>query len=167
MIYAIVSIIISVGFLLVSIKGSRTEPSQKTIKLTNGISKLLLFSPLIAAVVFTILFCTVFTGRLVERSAHALIVFCLWLYGASFYVNILRYFKSKLVLFTSLAGMVISVAFAIVLTPLDGEFFRMFETFHELTYLFGGIMIILWFFAKVRADSIDCTIYRNIIDRIS
>ncbi len=150
MLYAIVSILISIGFLLVSIKGSRTEPSQKTIKITNGISKLLLFSPLIAAVVFTILFCTVLTGRLVERSSHAMIVFCLWLYGTSFYVNILRYFKSKLLLFTSLAGTMVSVAFAIILTPIDGAFSLMFETFHELTYLFGGIMITLWIFAVLK-----------------
>lgn len=150
MLYAIVSMLISTGFLLVSIKGSRTEPLQKTIKITNGISKLLLFSPLIAAAVFAVLFCTVLTGRLVERSSHALIVFCLWLYGTSFYVNILKYFKSKLLLFSSLAGMIISVAFAIMLTPLDGSFSLMFETFHEFTYLFGGIMLALWFFAVLK-----------------
>ena len=144
MLHAIVSILISVVFLFVSIKGSRTEPSQKTIKITNGISKLLLLSPLIATVVFTILFCTVLKGRLVERSSHALVVFCLWLYGTSFYVIILRYFKNKLLLFTSLVGMMISIAFAIILTPLDGAFSLMFGTFHELTYLFGGIMITLW-----------------------
>ena len=150
MLYAIVSILISVVFLFVSIKGSRTEPSQKTIKITNGISKLLLLSPLIATVVFTILFCTVLKGRLVERSSHALVVFCLWLYGTSFYVIILRYFKNKLLLFISLAGMMISIAFAIILTPLDGVFSRMFETFHELTYLFGGIMITLWIFTVLK-----------------
>ena len=150
MLYAIVSILISVVFLFVSIKGKRTEPSQKTIKITNGIRKLLLFSPLIATVVFTILFCTVLKGRLVERSSHALVVFCLWLYGTSFYVSILRYFKNKLLLFTSLAGMMISIVFAIILTPLDGTFSRMFETFHELTYLFGGIMIALWIFTVLK-----------------
>ena len=150
MLYAIVSILISVVFLFVSIKGSRTEPSQKTIKITNGISKLLLLSPLIATAVFTILFCTVLKGRLVERSSHALIVFCLWLYGTSFYVSILRYFKNKLLLFTSLAGMMISIVFAIILTPLDGTFSRMFGTFHELTYLFGGIMIALWIFTMLK-----------------
>ena len=150
MLYAIVSILISVVFLFVSIKGSRTEPSQKTIKITNGICKLLLFSPLIATVVFTILFCTVLKGRLVERSSHALVVFCLWLYGTSFYVSILRYFKNKLLLFTSLAGMMISIVFAIILTPLDGTFSRMFGTFHELTYLFGGIMITLWIFTVLK-----------------
>ena len=109
-----------------------------------------MFSPLIAAAVFAVLFCTVLTGRLVERSSHALIVFCLWLYGTSFYVNILKYFKSKLLLFSSLAGMIISVAFAIMLTPLDGSFSLMFETFHEFTYLFGGIMLALWFFAVLK-----------------
>ena len=150
MLYAIVSVLISIGFLLALIKGSKTEPSQKTVKITNGISKLLLVSPLIAAAVFAVLFCTVLTGRLTERSSHALIVFCLWLYGTSFYVNILKYFKSKLLLFTSLAGMIVSVAFAIVLTPLDGAYSTMFETFHELTYLFGGIMLALWYFAVLK-----------------
>ena len=150
MLYAIVSILISVAFLFVSIKGGRIEPAQKTIKITDGISKLLLLSPLIATVVFAILFCTVLKGRLVERSSHALVVFCLWLYGTSFYVSILRYFKNKLLLFTSLAGMMISIVFAIILTPLDGTFSRMFGTFHELTYLFGGIMITLWIFTVLK-----------------
>lgn len=150
MLYAIVSILISIGFLIVSIKGSNTEPSQKTVKITNGISRLLLFSPLIAAAVFAVLFCTVLKGRLIERSSHALIVFCLWLYGTSFYVNILKYFKSKMLLFANIAGMMISVAFAVILTPLDGSFSIMFETFHELTYLFGGIMLALWFFAVLK-----------------
>ena len=150
MVCVIVSILISVVFLFVSIKSNRTEPSRKTIKITNGICKLLLLSPLIATVVFTILFCTVLKGRLVERSSHALVVFCLWLYGTSFYVSILRYFKNKLLLFTSLAGMMISIVFAIILTPLDGTFSRMFGTFHELTYLFGGIMIALWIFTVLK-----------------
>ena len=149
MLYAIVSILISVVFLFVSIKGGKTDPSQKTLKITNGISKLLLFSPLIAVAVFAILFCTVLTGRLVERSSHALLVFCLWLYGTSFYVIILRYFKNRLLLFTSLTGMMVSVAFAIILTPLDGAFSHMFASFHEFTYLFGGIMIVLWIFAML------------------
>ena len=150
MLYAIVSILISVVFLFVSIKGGKTDPSQKTLKITNGISKLLLFSPLIAVAVFAILFCTVLTGRLVERSSHALLVFCLWLYGTSFYVIILRYFKNRLLLFTSLTGMMVSVAFAIILTPLDGAFSHMFASFHEFTYLFGGIMIVLWIFAMLK-----------------
>ena len=150
MLHAIVSILISVAFLFVSINGGRIEPAQKTKRITNGISKLLLFSPLIATVVFTILFCTVLRGRLVERSSHALVVFCLWLYGTSFYVSILRYFKNKLLLFTSLAGMMISIVFAIILTPLDGTFLHMFGTFHELTYLFGGIMIALWIFTVLK-----------------
>jgi len=46
--------------------------------------------------------------------------------------------------------MIISVAFAIILTPLDSSYSNMFETFHELTYLFGGIMLALWFFAVLK-----------------
>ena len=68
MIIAIILALISIGFLVLAIKGNKMEPAVKTKKLLNGIRILLLISPLIAAAIFAVLFCTVLTGRLVERS---------------------------------------------------------------------------------------------------
>ncbi|MBP5606217.1 MAG: hypothetical protein J6X60_11880 [Ruminiclostridium sp.] len=43
-----------------------------------------------------------------------------------------------------MARMTVSVAFAIILTPLDGSFSGMFDN------LIGGIMRTLWFFAVLK-----------------
>lgn len=145
MIIAIILALIGIGFLVLAIKGNKIEPAVKTKKLVNGIRILLLISPLIAAAIFAVLFCTVLTGRLVERSSHALIVFCLWAYGTAFYVNVLKFFKSKLMIFINLIGMIVSVAFAILLTPLDRYCELMFDSVHEMTYVLGSAMFVIWY----------------------
>ena len=128
----------------------KAEPSAKTRKVTDGIRKLLLAAPVIVALIFAALFCTVLKGRLIERTSHALIVLCLWLYGSAFYVNVLKFFKNKSILLLSILWMIVSVAFAIFLTPLDRYCDVMFASIHEFTYVLGGVMIALWYFVIVR-----------------
>ena len=140
---------ICLGFLLVTIMAGKAEQSVKTRKVTEGIRKVLLVAPVIVAAIFAVLFCTVLKGRLVERTSHALIVLCLWLYGTAFYVNVLKFFKNKGILVLSILWMVVSVAFAIFLTPLDRYCAAMFSSIHEFTYVLGGVMIVLWYFVLV------------------
>ena len=93
MIYAIVSIVLSIAFCIIQAKSNTVIPSRKTTKITNGLSKIMFVLPLLAFVIFAILLGTVLKGRFMERSSHALIVFMLWMYATSFYVLILKYFK--------------------------------------------------------------------------
>ena len=102
MIFSVISILVSVCFCIVVMKGSQIEPAYKTKKIASVIYNVLLISPIIATITFFILFSTVLKGRLIERSSHALIVFVLWVYGTAFYVNILKFFKNKILLFTCL-----------------------------------------------------------------
>ncbi|MDE7268837.1 MAG: hypothetical protein K2N81_00005, partial [Acetatifactor sp.] len=74
MIYAVLFITLSIGFCIIDAKSKMIIPSRKTVKITNGLSKIMFVSPLLAFVVFAILFNTVLKGRLMERSSHALIV---------------------------------------------------------------------------------------------
>lgn len=142
----IICIILAIAYLVIFILSRKLETSVKTKKLTNGINILLLFAPIIVTIIFIILFLTVLKGRLVERTSHAFIVLNLWLYGTSFYVNVLKYFKNKIVLFSSIILMIISVSFAIILTPLDRYCSLMFSVTKEWTYLIGALMLINWYF---------------------
>jgi len=140
MIFLIVSVFVSICFCAVVIKGKQIEPAHKTKKVANAIHHILLASPVIAAVVFVVLFSTILKGRLIERSSHALIVFVLWVYGTAFYVNILKFFKNRILLFTSLIGMIASIVSAVILTPLDRYCMLMFSSIHQITYLLGGLI---------------------------
>lgn len=150
MIFSVISILVSICFCIVAMKGNQIEPAYKTKKITNAINNVLLVSPIIAAITFFVLFSTVLKGRLIERSSHALIVFVFWVYGTAFYVNILKFFKNKILLFTCLIGMTFSIVSAIILTPLDRYCTLMFSSIHQITYLLGGFMIILWYVTNLK-----------------
>lgn len=150
MIYAIISIVLSIAFCIIQAKSNTVIPSQKTTKITNGLSKIIFVSPLLAFVVFAILFGTVLKGRFMERSSHALIVFMLWMYATSFYVLILKYFKNKIVLGISLIGLMGTVFCAVFLTPLDKYCDLVYNSLHEFSFLIGGFMLVLWYFSVLR-----------------
>lgn len=152
MIYAIVFIILSIGFCVIKAKSNRVIPSQKTIKITSGLSKIMFVSPVLAFGVFAILFSTVLKGRLLERSSHALIVFTLWLYATSFYVLILKYFKNKIFLGISLIGLIASVFCAVFVTPLDKYCALIYDPLREICFLIGGCMFVLWYFSVLRLE---------------
>ena len=159
MIFLFISILVSICFCIAVIKGSKIKPAYKTEKITNAINNVLLSSPIIAIIIFFILFSTVLKGRMIERSSHALIVFVLWVYGTAFYVNILKFFKNKILLFTCLIGMIASVVSAIILTPLDRYCTLMFGSIHQITYLLGGFMINLWYVINLKCG--DKKIFRK------
>ena len=103
MMFSVISILVSICFCIVVMKGNKMEPVYKTKKIANAINNVLLVSPIIATITFFILFSMVLKGRMIERSSHALIVFVLWVYGTAFYINILKFFKNKILLFTCLS----------------------------------------------------------------
>lgn len=150
MIYMIIFIILSIGFCIIEAKSNLMIPSQKTTKITNGLSKIVFVSPLLAVIVFAILFSTVLKGRLIERSSHALIVFMLWMYATSFYVLILKYFKNKIILGVSLIGLIESVVCAVFLTPLDKYCALVYNSLYEISFLVSGFMLVLWYFSILR-----------------
>lgn len=150
MMYVIVFITISIVFCILENKSNIIVPSKKTTKITNGLSKIIFVSPLIAFVIFAILFSTVLKGRLMERSSHALIVFMLWMYATSFYVLILKYFKNKVFLIVSLIGLIGSVFCAVFVTPLDKYCDLIYNSLHEISFLIGGFMLVLWYVRILR-----------------
>lgn len=110
-------------------------------------SKVIFMSPLLAVIVFEILLSTVLKGRFLERSSHALLVFMLWMYATSFYVLILKYFKNKIFLGVSLAGLIGSVFCAVFVTPLDKYCALIYNSLHEITFVIGGFMLVVWYFS--------------------
>ncbi len=158
MAFIIISVIVSVGFMVISAKGSRIETAQRMQTATKWVGRMLLMAPAIAFVVFLVLFATVLKGRLLERSSHALMVFGFWLYATAFYNNILKYLKSKPVLLASLAGMLICVPSAIIITPLDRYcdvvhypvWTAMHNPWQILAYLPGVIMLVMFYISALK-----------------
>ncbi len=148
MLSVIISVLISVGFLVEAVMTGKVEPSAKTVTIAESIRKLLLFVPAMVGVLFAVLLSTVLKGRLLERSSHAIIVLCFWIYGTAFYINILKFFKNRTVLIISIIGMMVSVSFAILLTPLDRYCTVMFASIHELAFVLGGVMLVLWYISS-------------------
>ncbi len=147
MVFVFVLIAVSIGFGMIEAKSKTLVPSQKTEKITKGMCKIIFVSPLVAAVVFAILFSTVLQGRRMERISHALIVFMLWMYATSFYVLILKYFKNKAFLGAGLIGLIGSASCAVLLTPLDRYCTWVYELLHEISFLIGGLMLAIWYFS--------------------
>lgn len=93
--------------------------STKTERFSKGFNLLLLFVPVLATVVFAVLFLFVLKGRFYERLSHAVQVFALWLCAARFYWFLLSYFKHREILLLSVIGFAVAAAEAVILTPLD------------------------------------------------
>ncbi len=64
------------------------------------------------------LYATELKGRLMERSAHAILVLALWPYGARSYQYLISFYKNRAILIASAAGMALSAGLAVFLTPL-------------------------------------------------
>lgn len=150
MIHAIVFLALSIAFCIIEEKSKMIIPSEKTTKITTGLCKIMLVLPLLAFVVFAILLNTALKGRFMERSSHAIIVFMLWMYATSFYVLILKYFKNKIFLDVSLIGLIGSVFCAVLITPLDTYCALVYDSFHEISFLISGFMVVLWYFSVLR-----------------
>ena len=150
MISLIILILLSITYISLYLISKKSEPSKKSERITKGIKKILLIAPIIAIIIFTILFLTVLKGRIIERSSHALIVFTLWLYATSFYVSILKYFKNKKILLISIIAMIIFIAFAIYLTPLDRYTKDLYQFIHQAVYAIGIIMLCLFYYTNIK-----------------
>ena len=123
-------------FLFESILTRRFVVPDRMKRVSTGMDRLLLFVPMLAVLVFAVLFLFVLKGRLYERVSHAVLVLALWLYAARFYWMLLSFFKHRIVLLMSIPGMAGSVAAAIVLTPLD----RYADMIHSFTGA-GSILV--------------------------
>lgn len=119
MLIIILTAALAAWFIAVSLKSSGLRPEDRSQKAVKPLSNIISFSPLLGLAVFAVLFAFVLKGRLMERAAHALMVFVLWMYAARFYQYILSHYKNRAILAASAAGMLLSAALAVLLTPLD------------------------------------------------
>ena len=112
-------VLLAAWFAATSLGARRLEVSERSKRFSKAFHTLLLAMPLAAAVVFAVLFAFVLKGRLCERAAHAALVFALWLYAARFYWLLASFFRRRRVVAMSVPGLIVSVALAALLTPLD------------------------------------------------
>jgi hypothetical protein len=122
------------------------EMNEKTRKFVNVMYKILGVAPIIAAAVFTILFMFVLKDRTEERILHSATTFLLWMFATVFYIMIDAFFKNKKKMLFSVIGMCISVALAIVVTPLDRYVKLCFIRSHVAAYIAVVVLAAVYIF---------------------
>jgi hypothetical protein len=151
MVFIILTVIIY--FIFLKYKTYVALPQRKAKKIEIKLRKFLLVAPLLAFVIFAILFTTVLQGKLYERSSHALLVLMLWLYATSFYVDIIRFPKAnKLVIFNSI-GMLICIALATILTPINRFNTIIYSHLHIFSYGIGILMFITYYICNIKIQA--------------
>ncbi|MCR5249860.1 MAG: hypothetical protein K6E50_04575 [Lachnospiraceae bacterium] len=102
--------------------------------------KLLDIAPFIAAAVFAILFTCVFHSRIEERILHSATTFLLWMFASLFYIMILADFRKAKKVMAGAAGMLVFIALAILVTPLDRYVSLVFARSRFAAYALALIM---------------------------
>ena len=139
-------VLLTAWFIATGRIAARCEVSERSKRFSKAFHVLLLAMPLAAAAVFAVLFAFVLHGRFVERLAHAMVVFALWLYAARFYWLVTSFFRHRRVVALSIPGFVLSVALAALLTPLD-RYVDLLHSFAGTASLAIGPVMLAVFYA--------------------
>ena len=100
----ILTAVLAAGFIAIGVISRGLRPKERTRRAVEPLAKLISLAPILGLVIFALLFAFVLKGRLMERASHALMVSAL---------------KHRGILAGSMAGMLLSAALAVLLTPLD------------------------------------------------
>ncbi|BCK00513.1 hypothetical protein [Anaerocolumna chitinilytica] len=155
MMLAILIFIIGICFLYIKHKAKTMDIDDRTKKVTVLLSRLLMIAPLIGVVIFTILLTTLLHGRFLERSTHALILFVLWMFVTSFYVEILKHKKNKFIMLCSMAASIVSIAVVVMLTPLERYNTLLYRYFHGYIAILGFGMLALFYIGHLTMKEIN------------
>ncbi len=138
-------VLLIVGFFAVGFISRKSPDEEKTRKATKPLSLIINLSPLVGIVVFAILFSCVLKGQLMERVAHAISVFVIWMCATQYYCYLLAHFKNKWILVSCIIGMIYSIGVAIFLTPLDRYISAVYSFAKEYSLLLGcGILVVFY-----------------------
>ena len=139
-------VLLTAWFIATGRIAARCEVSERSKRFSKAFHILLLAMPLAAVAVFAVLFAFVLHGRFVERLAHAMVVFALWLYAARFYWLLTSFFRHRMVVALSIPGLILSVALAALLTPLD-RYVDLLHSFAGTASLSIGPVMLAVFYA--------------------
>lgn len=109
--------------------------NKKMKKLSLSLNKFFLFAPIIALLIFSVLFSTVLKGKMIERSSHALILFFLWLLLTRTYLLLISLKPRKYVTLGLIVTGILFLGLIILLTPLDRYIIYLFSPFKYWTYM--------------------------------
>ena len=118
--------------------------NEKTNKFVRVMLSIVTVAPVIAAMVFTILFTFVLKSRLEERILHSATTFLLWMFATLFYIMIIACFKNKKRRTVSIFGMMICVALAVLVTPLDRYVTLCFSKSHTGAYVLAAVLLVTY-----------------------
>lgn len=76
-------------------------------------------------------------------------VFALWMFATQFYNNILSHYKKKWIFVSSVCGMVLSAASAVILTPLDRYVDMIYVHMDVFSAILGGVLFLIFYLGHV------------------
>lgn len=155
MILAVLIVIIGICFLYIKYKAKTMDIDDRTKRVTVWLSRLLIIAPLIGVVIFTILLTTLLRGRFLARSTHALILFVLWMFITSFYVEILKHKNNKFIMLCLMAVSILSIAVVAMLTPLERYNSLLYRHFHGYIAILGFGMLALFYIGHLTTKEIN------------
>lgn len=121
------------------------EVEEKSKGISKLLNRIISISPLIGVIIFSLLFSLVLNTRLLERIAHSMLVFGLWMMATKYYVNILSHFKKMKLVIISGVGMILTIAFAILYTPLDRYVSLVYTVNQKLSVLISCIVLLIYY----------------------
>lgn len=141
----VLSVLICFYFAICAIYEKKKVIGEKSRKIAKIVSMITVVAPIIAMVIFVILFSFVLQGKLMERISHSIIVFSMWICALQFYKYAISYFKDKKSLGLSIIGIISSAGMAIFLTPLDRFCSTIYSHFQAVTLpLSIGIIVFIY-----------------------
>ncbi len=139
------TVVLGVNLIVISSLSRKYPTEARTRKVTKPLSVIISLSPLVGIVVFTILFCCVLKGQLMERIAHAVFVFSIWMYATQFYNCLLAHYKSKWIVISCALSMILSITLAIIFTPLNRYVALVYDTMGWCSVLLGMALLIVYY----------------------
>ncbi|MCR5543020.1 MAG: hypothetical protein K6F55_02650 [Eubacterium sp.] len=137
--------------MLVSFLQEVREMNDKTNKFVKVMLSIVTVAPVIAAMVFTILFTFVLKSRPEERILHSATTFLLWMFATLFYIMMIACFKNKKRRTVSIVGMIICVALAILVTPLDRYVALCFSKSHVGSYILAAVLLVTYLVVTIKS----------------
>ena len=148
MLSVFLTVILGVDLIVISCLLQKYPTEARTKKVTKPLQLIISLSPLIGIVIFTILFSFVLKGQLMERITHALFVFAIWMYATQFYNYLLAHYKNKWVVISCALSMILSIALAIIFTPLNRYVALIYDNMGWCS-LFLGLALMIVFYVMV------------------
>ena len=142
MIFSLLMFGISAYFIILRLHTRDIEIAEETQGTVESFNSFLLVAPILGLIGFILISAALASGRFLERSTHFLIVLIIWLYGASFFMEIMKFYSHKKIVALEAVGVMVSVILAMFLMPLETYCVYVFNDLQTYAYVVGFLILV-------------------------